>query len=136
MVITDRSNYCGNKSILTGNGYLLSNKHIFEDSLYKKYEVDSSTDNSLGEFIDKYEYTFKTYNGLYEDKNINLLVTDTSSISGIYSLDYQSGISLNTENIEDTLETRIIKKSSYYLLFEFDEVDLKPIINLDGLFIL
>ena len=38
MVITDRSNYCGNKSILTGNGYLLSNKHIFEDSLYKKYE--------------------------------------------------------------------------------------------------
>lgn len=135
MVITDRSNYCGNKSVLTGNGYLLSNKHIFEDSLYKKYEVDSSTDNSLGEFIDKYEYTFKTYNGLYEDKNINLLVTDTSSISGIYSLDYQSGISLNTENIEDTLETRIIKKSSYYLLFEFDEVDLKPIINLDGSFI-
>lgn len=135
MVITDRSNYCGNKSILTGNGYLLSNKHIFEDSLYKKYEVDSSTDNSLGEFIDKYEYTFKTYNGLYEDKNINLLVTDTSSISGIYSLDYQRGISLNTENIEDTLETRIIKKSSYYLLFEFDEVDLKPIINLDGSFI-
>lgn len=63
MVITDRSNYCGNKSVLTGNGYLLSNKHIFEDSLYKK-EVDSSTDDSLGEFIDKYEYTFKTYNGL------------------------------------------------------------------------
>lgn len=64
-----------------------------------------------------------------------MLVTDTSSISGIYSLDYQSGISLNTENIEDTLETRIIKKSSYYLLFEFDEVDLKHIINLDGSFI-
>lgn len=134
-IITDRSNYYGNKSVLTGNGYLLSNKHIFEESLYKKYEVDSSTNNSLGEFIDKYEYTFKTYNGLYEDKNINLLVADTSSISDTYYLDYQSGISLNTENIEETLETRIIKKSSYYLLFEFDEVDLNPSINLDGSFI-
>ena len=123
----NKSTWSAEKRVTSLKGNLLSSKHLSESGTFIKYGYDSSSD----EYTESQNYPFKTYNGLYNDENISLVVSNTEGVSG-YITNYESSISKNSSSVEESLVTKTIQlaKSS---LNNFTTIS-DPVIAVDGSF--